>query len=118
MLRRAAQGAIDAPPHRQLCEEANAETLFATARSRCAATSVDRQPDRVAVRRCPGNPVTQMAWQVDQVARGEHNLPFALDLETRRARYEQDELVLLLVVPEARRRGVPVRDDTLDAHPL
>src|SRR5689334_22790948 len=75
---------------------------------------MDREPDRRAVRRGPGDAMTTMRRQVDEVAGPELDDP-ALELEPRRADEQHDPLALLLVVPGPGRRGLAMRDDALDA---
>ena len=75
-----------------------------------------RQPDRQLIMRRPFDAVHGVRRNVDAVATLQlDGLVHAVEAKPRRALQHHDPLMLLLVIPEAVGRGVPVGHDSLDA---
>ncbi len=73
------------------------------------------QPDRVASGFGPLDPVLEAGLDVQIIARFQDENPILpLYPQTGASRDQQDKFVLLLIVPEPFRRGLPPGDDPFD----
>ena len=78
---------------------------------------MDRQPDGGHIGRGPIDPVPLVGRDVDEITWLHLDGQFvAIEAEPGCPFEDNDEFGLILIVPEAGRRGVAVRDDPLDAH--
>jgi hypothetical protein len=79
----------------------------------------NNKPDRRACGIGPFHPMPQMRLDVQIVSRFHYqDIVHSFNPEPGASLDDQDELILLLIVPERLRRRVPPRYDALDPHPV